>query len=334
METVGHNGQAVKPEIGRQTPLESTPGYWSAVPSGYPLPDEARFGQGVAVNLAPSLSVCHNCIVEVKPQVQLPGSARKMAEVVRLEVERLARNYGLERLGFLTLSFVDAVYSIREAQRRYHSLLTNFLSANFGGGIVVWERFNHGIHFHLLVVCDEDIKTGFDFEAVKRRDYRSVCPWLRAMWATLRVVLPEYGRPEIGEPGFGRHELLPIRTEAEAVGRYLGKYISKHLECKLDIDRGAKIVRFFGCARVGRVASAQFAWANGRSYIWRLGVGAFAEHFRVTWSDLSRIGGARWAFHLGRAIFDRGLREFVKGGGAIECKIPLAEIGGVACPSG
>jgi len=307
MQTVGHSWETVKPVMADiagqawqgqsivQIPLVTSWGSWAGAAGAVP----AALAGGTAPVAHPSLSVCHNCISEGKVQVKLPGSARKMAEVIRLEVERLARTYGLEKLGFLTLSFADAVYGIGEAQRRYHSLLTNFLSKHLRGGLVVWERFEHGIHFHLLVVVEQDIRTGFDFEAVKRRDYRSASHYLRAFWATLRVVLPEYQ--------FGRHELLPVRSCAEAIGRYLGKYISKHCECKLDVDRGARIVRFFGCARIGRVASAQFAWASGRAYVWRLGVGAFAERFGVLWSDLSRIAGPRWAFHLGKAIYDRGL---------------------------
>lgn len=312
MKTVGHNGETVKPETAEERTanaracsafVNSWQLYQQTTSRGAFLPPVARpDGWDTGGGASPSLSVCHNCITEQKPAMQLPGSSRKMAEVIRLEVERLAKVYGLERLGFLTLSFQDSVFSIQEAQRRFHSALTNCLSRHFKGGLTVWERFDHGIHFHLLVVLDEDIRTGFDFEAVKRRDYRSASHYLRALWATLRVCLPDYQ--------FGRHELLPIRTVAEAVGRYLGKYLSKHLDCKLDKDKGARIVRFFGVAKYGRVASAQFGWANGRSYIWRLGVGAFAEHFRVSWSGLSRIGGPRWAFHLGKAIFDRGLARW------------------------
>ena len=333
MTTVGDNRETVKPVMAgivRQAgqghssvyvPLVTSWGTVEGAAGARPAP----LGAGLDPVASPSLSVCHNCITEVKVQVKLPGSSRKMAEVIRLEVERLAREYGVEKLGFLTLSFPDAVFSISEAQRRYHSLLTNFLSKHFKGGIVVWERFDHGIHWHILVVAGEDIRTGFDFEAVKRRDYRSASHYLRAMWATLRVVLPEYE--------FGRHELLPVRTVAEAIGRYLGKYIAKHCECKLDIDRGARIVRFFGCAKSGRVASAQFAWANGRARIWRLGVGAFAEHFGVTWSDLSRIGGARWAFHLGKDIYHRGLMVWKGGDNHEQTETEgVEDIERIACP--
>ena len=74
------------------------------------------------------------------------------------------------------------------------------------------------------------LTNGFDFEAVENKDYRSACLWLRAMWATLRVRLPEFH--------FGRHELKPVRTNAEGVGRYLGKYIVKHYDNRLPEDGG------------------------------------------------------------------------------------------------
>ena len=48
----------------------------------------------------------------------------------------------------------------------------------------------NAVHYHLLVVCPDDIRTGFDFEAIQRRDYRSASSTLRGMWSTLRDVLP------------------------------------------------------------------------------------------------------------------------------------------------
>lgn len=292
MRTVGHNGKAVKRESVANAPGADVPcGVRDAAPGDF---------------ASPSLSFRHNCIHRVETALErVHKRSSKMPYVIRLEVERLARDYGLEKLGFLTLTFAEKVESLFEAQRRFHSLLTNVLSKHFKGGITVWERFEHGIHFHVLVVCEQDIRTGLDFGAVAAGDYRSASDYLRAMWAFLRVALPHFN--------FGRHELLPVRVSAEAVGKYLGKYISKHLACKLDCDSGARIVRFFGCARIGRVAGAQMMWAEGRSYVYRLGVGAFAARFGVTWEDMRRIGGPRWAFHLGETFWRMGLTVW-KGG--------------------
>ena len=318
METVGHNGETVK----RESVEEPQPVVSGAVPFG-PVPASAETGPD---GNPPSLSVCHNCIPPLsKPAIKLSGSCKKMGRVIELEVQRLAKTYSVERLGFLTLTFRDDVGSIHEAQRRFHSLLTNCLSQHFKGGITVWERFGHGIHFHMIVVVDEDIRTGFDFEAVKRKDYRSACLYLREMWATLRVVLPEYD--------FGRHELLAVRTTAEAVGRYVGKYISKHYEQRREEDRGARIVRFWGVAKQNRCASAQFAWVDGRAAIWRLGVKAFVGYNQnfscggMGWEGLRILGGPRWAFHLGREIWRLGV-EVWKGGEANGCQAQMETLNG------
>jgi hypothetical protein len=39
------------------------------------------------------------------------------------------------------------------------------------------------IHYHLLVVGDQDFRVGFDWVAVDRGDYRSANVFLRAEWA-------------------------------------------------------------------------------------------------------------------------------------------------------
>ena len=62
--------------------------------------------------------------------------------------------YGIERLGFLTLTFADHVTDAREAQRRFHSLATHVLNTRYRARwIRVLERHESGrIHYHLIVV--------------------------------------------------------------------------------------------------------------------------------------------------------------------------------------
>ena len=107
------------------------------------------------------------------------------------------------------------------------------------------------LHFHILLDVKEDIRTGFDFELyqrsvdlrkqrmpyrhLERQAFRTANVQLRNLWATFRQVLPLYG--------FGRHELLPIRTTAEAAAKYVGKYVSKHLDARLDEDKGFVPIR-------------------------------------------------------------------------------------------
>ena len=64
--------------------------------------------------------------------------------------------------------------------------------------------------------------------------YSSAPPYLRAVWRELRIKCKAYG--------FGRHELLPIKSNADAMAQYIGKYISKHLGSRKDEDKGKRLI--------------------------------------------------------------------------------------------
>ncbi|MEO6847155.1 MAG: hypothetical protein ABI254_07845 [Chthoniobacterales bacterium] len=110
-----------------------------------------------------------------------------------LHVEKTVSLYGLENIGFLTLSFADHVTDAREAGRRINSLLTNVIRKRYPDYIAVLERMkNKRIHYHLLVAVGADIRTGFDFAAVKQKDYRTASAHLRSEWAFWRRTAPKY----------------------------------------------------------------------------------------------------------------------------------------------
>ncbi len=122
------------------------------------------------------------------------------------------------------------------------------------------------IHYHLLVVMAEDIRTGFDFPAVKRGDYRSASDYLRREWQFWRDTAPKYG--------FGRTELLPIKKTADGIARYVGKYVAKHIGQRLPEDKGARLVRYSkGTSRAG----TRFDWMSLGAYMWRQKLGTFCR---------------------------------------------------------
>jgi len=176
----------------------------------------------------------HNC------KNTTPQKNRKIW--VELEVQGMAIRHGVEKLGFLTLTFPDPVVTIKEASRRLNSLLTNELSRRYVEWLSVVQRHKDGkVHFHFVVVMAQDIRTGFNFEQVRRRDYSSASPYLKAEWKHLRAVLPydeETGRGY----GFGRHELLPVRVP-DGFGRYIARYVAGNTK-RQEGDRGARLVRF------------------------------------------------------------------------------------------
>lgn len=172
----------------------------------------------------------------------LPGPKRKQAEALTQNVLWLAKTFGVERIGFLTLTFSDAVRSQPEASRRWNSLLNVFRN-RYRCGVTVRERHKSGaIHFHSVLVLRSDIRSGIDFAKAfpktGRGDYRSAPSSLREEWRWLRETLPAHR--------FGRHQLQPVKSTAEGVARYLGKYIVKTWESRVPDDSGVRLVSYWG----------------------------------------------------------------------------------------
>ena len=229
------------------------------------------------------------------PLVRLSTQQRKSAFVLRESVQQLADKHGLEFLGFLTLTFRQHITCPKEAQRRLNSLLTHVIKPRYREYVGVMERQKSGrIHYHLLILCEHDIRTGFDFEAVARHDYTSASTELRREWAYWRATAPKYG--------FGRTELLPVKSSIEAISKYVGKYISKHMEVRKNEDKGVRLVRYSRGARAG---TTRFQFQSAGSIEWRRKLKLFAgivqathPHREITQlSDLSRVLGKRWAYH-------------------------------------
>jgi hypothetical protein len=225
--------------------------------------------------------------------------------MVAFEIECLVKEFGIERIGFFTLTFKDHITDLREAQKRFRSLRAHVIVKRYKRAIGVWERHRSGrIHFHLVVVLDKDILTGADFAAFKRQDYRSANEGLRAEWAFWRQTCPKYR--------FGRHELMPVKSNAKGISRYVGKYISKHITQRLAEDKGARVVRFIGYKPWMRHASRKFSWNTTNGWLWRHKVAAFAGRYQLTGMEqMKMFFGPRWAYHLQVQILCQGLEGVV-----------------------
>ena len=217
---------------------------------------------------------------------------RKAASALGWNVLSLSQKHGLENLGFLTLTFKDHVLDVKEAQRRLNSLISNVIKPRYQDYIGVLERQKSGrIHYHLLVVLGFDIRTGFDFAAIEAKNYSSANPALRAEWAFWRKTAPAYG--------FGRTELMPIKSSEEAIGKYIGKYIGKHMESRQEGDKGARLVRY---SRGARVASTRFQFVSVGSQAWRSKLRAFAHYVaertgcEPSMEGIRSVCGPRWAY--------------------------------------
>jgi hypothetical protein len=176
----------------------------------------------------------------------------------------------------------------------------------------VKERTVKGyLHFHLLVDTKVDIRTGFDFELyqealdlrkqgkpyrhVERLAFRTANAQLRNLWATFRQVCPLYG--------FGRHELLPIRTTAAAAAKYVGKYIGKHQEARQEEDKGA---RTYARSQGQTGVNCRIAWNSEGGKEWRRKLALFADkHGCVDMEAMKQKFGPRWAYKLCDVIIEQ-----------------------------
>jgi hypothetical protein len=222
---------------------------------------------------------------------------RKLSYALKLNIESFVEMVGIDRLGFLTLTFPDNCTDHKEAYKRFRSFNTNYLSkhAQFGEWLCVKERQNRGAwHYHLLIDCGFDVRTGIDWERFKKKDYRSANKYLRSLWADLRKNLPKYG--------FGRSELMPIRSSVKALSGYISKYLSKHIGSRKEEDKGVRLVSY---SRNWPRSTAHFQWNTPNAKLFRLKLCIYAEslgfskieHFR--WKH-----GLNWAWKLAPYIHE------------------------------
>jgi hypothetical protein len=225
---------------------------------------------------------------------------RKTSTALSANVIEFSVKYGLEKLGFLTLTFADHVTCYKEASKRFNSLATHVLNHRYKAFIKVMERQKSGrIHYHLIVALDNDIRSGFKFSDVSNGNYKSAGAALRAEWSFWRLTAKKYR--------FGRTELLPIKSNHEAIGRYVGKYIGKHMLERLPEDKGARLVSYSkGC----RVMNTKFSWVSSGASEWRAKVRVFAHLVsertgcEPTFDGLRQELGTKWAYNN---------REFIAG---------------------
>ena len=185
--------------------------------------------------------------------IQLLASKKKKSLfALQTNIDALCQRYGINKIGFLTLTFSDDVQCHKEATKRFNSLATNVLKRKYKAWIRISERQKSGRwHFHLVVVCNDDIRRGLRFDELKNRDYSSANSFLRCEWRFWRKTSKKYN--------FGRTELLPVRTDSQRIAAYLAKYLTKSI--RTSADKNARLVSY--SSRVLRVCTQNFSWFRG-----------------------------------------------------------------------
>jgi len=241
---------------------------------------------------------------------RLRGSHKRTAHALKHEVEVLLNEFGRERCLFVTVGLKTGTLHVRdtkEAQRRFNSLATHVIRPRYLRSVWGVHRYSTGeLHYHGLVVLrgpEANVFAGVDFEAFAIGDYRTAPADLRAEWKFLGNqknpgVVVRYGFAP-------RVEAMPVKSRyPEAVGRYLGGYISKHVNGRLLEDKGARLVRYVGYKPGERKASSQFNFATERTWLRRQKVGAFVHRFGlVGMESLRMIVGPKWAYVLEEEIW-------------------------------
>ena len=172
-------------------------------------------------------------------------------------------------VGFFTLTTPDNCSDHHEFRQRWRSFNSHYFSQSphFGHWLATYERQRRGAwHLHVLVLLPYDIRTGVDFTQFALGRYSSAPPYLRAVWRELRIKCKAYG--------FSRHELLPIKSNADAMAQYIGKYISKHLGSRKDEDKGKRLI---ASSSGWTKNSIRFSWFNDNSILWRTNLAILAR---------------------------------------------------------
>ncbi len=245
-----------------------------------------------------------------KADINLSAYAKK-AETLFINLDGLIRRVGIERVGFVTLTFADRVVEYKDASRRFNRISTSTLKPEGLEFVAVPERQMSGrFHFHLAAAFPYDIRSGFDFAACERakaakRDgnwaefrrqqsvyCRSANRHLRQFWALLR-------QDKVTRHGFGRCETLPLLSNAAALARYVGAYVTSAGRSRLASDKGMRSVRY---SLLERRASCRWSWADGNGLRWRRGCQILSLILELPYEQYPKKFGKKWAWRLKETI--------------------------------
>ena len=274
-----------------------SPGQVLPDPPGAAAEGPARAERVRDTGAAPSLSLCHNCTegeLSAPRRVRSASYIAKSKDCLRNEIEEAIRMHGVERVGLLTITIPESPplrWSVASEWKTFMGQWHSFASHVLAPVVHSWCRQtepqrNGNIHLHVVVVFKPgvDIRTGFDFKAVDRGDYRSVCPFLRSFWAMLREKAPLYG--------FGRCETIPVKSPA-GCGFYMGKYLGKGHAIEGQGFRGRRVA--YSSTWV-RCTSMQRGWAIGGGWQFRSQCKAMVREYGAGFARWIASAGPRWAF--------------------------------------
>ena len=245
----------------------------------------------------------------------------KKAECLYVNIESLIKRVGLERVGFVTLTFSQHITDAKDAKKRFDSFRRGVLFRRKIEYIAVPERQASGrFHYHLVCGFPCDIRTGFNFDAYKlartvRSNHSNGRYWdkgklaeyrrlqtiyhksanesLRQWWVDLRKLSAIYK--------FGRCETLPIiNPNPIAVSRYLASYVTSASHARIAGDKGLRTVRY---GLRSRVANLKFSWAQGNGARWRRGLHLLGYILEKDLDGLKQLYGRKFQYEMRETLF-------------------------------
>lgn len=252
-------------------------------------------------------------------QIALTPYHRKAIFALRENLQAHIEDCSVDRVGFLTVSFKKKVFEFKVATKRFHSFVSSdAFSSLFGKWYRVAEQHKDGSwHFHMLVECFRDIRSGFDWDhwkAAKRSfkenkgiSYAHLAKCC-AMDHPIRIYWHGLVKLQERSSSVGRCQMEPLRSNSEGCGKYLSKYLDKGFQTnrinaelqKRKVER-RRLVGKGG--KANRAASSRFSWNSCGGMLWRARLAKIADHFGF--EDLDRFAkrwGPRWAYKIKELI--------------------------------
>ena len=238
-------------------------------------------------------------------RAELSQRDKQQAFALKENIQAWIKEYGIERFVFGTITTRDRP-TLKEFNKRINSLRTNVLNKVMHV-IPFMIRENHLTgqwHCHYLGILDFDCLTGFDFKSydnaekelrkngktsrwrqLKANYARSADPKLRSIWTQTRKASAGHG--------FGYHNILPIRSNAEAISKYLTKYLTKSLQARDNAPKGSRIISY--STKVTRAVKGHVGWVSEGAKESRRKQALFAKFAGCTEDTISdRIGTTQW----------------------------------------
>jgi hypothetical protein len=225
-----------------------------------------------------------------------------------LAVEGMGNKYGVERIGFGTVT-LDPKNGMTpaKAQTQWHSWWSHEGSQRYVSIVKVVEVQSNGrIHFHFVSVCRTDIQTG---SHVDNSDPR----WLQLQRMNKACREENLWLSEsVQRYGFGKiASVEPVKKNLQAVAKYLSDYLTKSpLPESWGRRRSYEL-----CGEIKRQIGSSFHWCTPSSWIRRQKLALVEDHLCFDPGDLLEfLGPGGYYFIEGdlssmRLPFEEALRD-------------------------